>query len=112
MPYIQRNHHGEIYAVAQTQDDVHQEYIKPTDSELVAFLTSQAAALPTKHTLAESDADIARVTEDLVQLLINKNSILFTELPPAVQQKLLNRKKLRSHLNQGDSNFLDDSESI
>ncbi|MBX2808871.1 MAG: hypothetical protein KTR20_09610 [Cellvibrionaceae bacterium] len=112
MPYIQRNDNGTIYSIAQTQDAQHQEYIQPTDSELVVFLTNQTEVNPAKHTLAESDSDIARVTEDLVQLLVSKNIILFTELPPAVQQKLLNRAKLRTHLRERPDSFLDDSESI
>jgi len=79
---------------------------------LVAFLTQQTAVDDAKETLAESDKDIARVTEDLIQLMINKNLILFTDLPNAVQQKLLGREKLRSHLNQQNNSFLDDSESL
>lgn len=112
MPYIKRNANGYIYSIAQQQDNDHIEFIAATSQELVAFLTQQPAIDGAKQTLAESDSDIARVTEDLIQLMINKNLILFTDLPNAVQQKLLSREKLRSHLNQQNNSFLDDSESI
>lgn len=112
MPYIKRDASGHIYSIAQQQDNDHIEFIAATSQELVAFLMQQSKTDNTKEILAESDKDIARVTEDLIQLMINKNLILFTDLPNAVQQKLLNREKLRSHLNHQNNSFLDDSESI
>ena len=112
MPYIKRDTSGNIYSIAGQQDAEHHEFIAATNEELVAFLTGQSATDETKQTLAESDKDIARVTDDLIQLMINKNLILFTDLPEAVQQKLLSREKLRSHVSRQNNNFLDDSESI
>ena len=48
--------------------------------------------------LHRSDLGVARVTEDLIYLLIQKNVILFTELPEIVQKKLLSREELRDKL--------------
>jgi len=48
--------------------------------------------------LYRSDLEVARVTEDLIYLLIQKNVILFTELPDIVQKKLLSREHLRDKL--------------
>jgi len=48
--------------------------------------------------LHRSDLEVARVTEDLIYLLIQKNVILFTELPDIVQEKLLSREYLRDKL--------------
>ena len=112
MPYIRRSHDGSIHSIAQDADDNHTEYLQPTSPELAEFLGDNSDISNTKQTLAESDGDIARVTEDLIDLLIQKNLILFTELPKPVQEKLLTRAKLRSHLNKSDFNFLDDSESL
>jgi hypothetical protein len=48
-----------------------------------------------------------------VHLLISKNIILFTDLPPVVQKKLLAREKLRSNLTDDvQDNFLHDDETI
>ncbi|MGH1487088.1 MAG: hypothetical protein ACRBCI_12815 [Cellvibrionaceae bacterium] len=112
MPYAYRDNNGSILSLTQTADGQHQDYIPPTDKEVIEFLMGQEHVDLSKDALAESDRDIARVTEDLINLLISKNLILFTELPEAVQQKLLGREKLRSNLNGVMENFLDDDESI
>ena len=36
--------------------------------------------------------------EDVVDLLISKGVILFTELPDSAQQKIMNRQQLRTEL--------------
>ncbi len=112
MPYIKRNSDGSIVSLSHVSDEFHQEQISATSNEIVEYLSKQKEMELSKSALAESDKDIARVTEDLINLLISKNIILFTELPQAVQEKLLGREKLRSSLNGVMDNFLDDDESI
>ncbi|KAB2902341.1 MAG: hypothetical protein F9K35_04195 [Burkholderiaceae bacterium] len=53
---------------------------------------------PQNNPLIESDADLARVTEDLVNLLVQKGVILFTDLPPGAQAKLLARQQTRADM--------------
>jgi len=60
--------------------------------------------------LEQSDIELVRVLEDLVDVLTQKGVILFTELPEAAQQKLLRRKSARqvvqnSILNEDDMMF-------
>lgn len=62
--------------------------------------------------LAQSDAELARVTEDLVSVLVSKGVILFTDLPEAVQAKLLGREALRSKLHKANISLLSDDETI
>jgi len=62
--------------------------------------------------LQESDAEVARITEDLVHLLVKKNVILFTELPEVVQEKLISREKLRSKLQTSISPIISEDETI
>lgn len=45
--------------------------------------------------LAESDQTLIRVVEDLVDTLIRKDLLRFTDLPEAAQAKLLERRTLR-----------------
>lgn len=45
-----------------------------------------------------SDLDMIRVYEDLIDLLLTKRIIKLTDFPPAAQEKLLRRKKLRTTL--------------
>ncbi len=49
--------------------------------------------------LAESDQALIRVIEDLIETLIGKNLIHFTDLPEAAQTKLLERRSLRHSMN-------------
>ena len=42
--------------------------------------------------------DFVRVLEDVVQLLVDKGIILFTDLPESAQDKMLYRQKLRSSM--------------
>ena len=62
--------------------------------------------------LQESDAEVARITEDLVYLLVKKNVILFTELPEVVQEKLISREKLRSKLQASIPPIISEDETI
>jgi hypothetical protein len=117
MPYIERNHDGEIIALHLEANHRANEYVSATDPVVVQFLSTDTSAAEDddetpRQILAESDRDIARVTEDLVHLLIAKNIILFTELPEPVQRKLLAREKLRSSLQGGIANFLDEEDTI
>lgn len=63
-----------------------------------------AETRPLPHTAAvreeieQSDREMIRVYEDLVDLLIGKNLVLLTDLPTPAQEKLLRRKRLRTML--------------
>lgn len=49
-----------------------------------------------KNELNASDKDMARVSEDLVEVLITKGVIEITDLPQTAQDKITKRKNLRS----------------
>ena len=48
-----------------------------------------------KLELEDIELDVRDVIEDTIELLMAKNLILFTDLPPKVQEKLLRRKEVR-----------------
>lgn len=48
--------------------------------------------------LSQSDTAIARVLEDLVDVLISRGVIQFTDLPQAAQDKLMSRQETRAKL--------------
>lgn len=48
--------------------------------------------------LSQSDTAIARVLEDLIDVLIQRGVIQFTDLPPAAQEKLLSRRETRAQM--------------
>lgn len=49
--------------------------------------------------LAGSDQGMVRVLEDLIETLIRKDLIHFTDLPEAAQAKLIERRSLRRSVN-------------
>lgn len=51
-----------------------------------------------RNRLYESDLELIRVLEDLIDVLIGKGVIVLTDLPEAAQMKLAERRNLRSHL--------------
>ena len=50
------------------------------------------------HSLSETDTGLARVLEDLIDVLITRGHIQFTDLPEAAQAKLLERRQTRANL--------------
>ncbi len=108
MPYIKRDANGEILAVYKSPVEAELEEIGASDIELVAFFLEGFDFDELKRRLYESDLDMGRVSEDLVDTLIEKGVILFTDLPEAAQRKLNARRLLRKRL--GSSIGLIDSE--
>jgi hypothetical protein len=112
MPYITRDSEGNIIALTSTPSGEHSEHLPTTAPEVVSFLgidPNQGEAL---KALKDSDGELARVVEDLIQVLIQKQVIMFTDLPSAVQEKLVSRQKLRSLLNQADNSILSDDDML
>ena len=68
---------------------------------------------PDEHVsaLSQSDAAIARVLEDLVDVLITRGVIQFTDLPPASQEKLMSRRLTRAKLSNRLQLLPDDRDS-
>lgn len=61
--------------------------------------------------LSQSDTAIARVLEDLVDVLITRGVIQFTDLPQAAQEKLLSRRQTRAKLGNSLNLLPEDRES-
>lgn len=106
--YIKRSEAGVISAmsVSATQDT--QEFIADDSAELQAYVQSLKPAQVTS--LEQSDQAMARVLEDVVNLLVDQGTIRFTDLPQAAQAKLLSRRELRGQ-RQG-MNLLDDGDDL
>jgi hypothetical protein len=50
------------------------------------------------NALSQTDTGLARVLEDLIDVLITRGVIQFTDLPDAAQVKLLERRQTRASL--------------
>ena len=52
------------------------------------------------------------MVEDLIYLLVDKNVIMFTDLPEHAQRKLASRRHARSRMQQGSPFFVDEDELL
>jgi len=105
MRYVARDGAGQVVAVSLVQDVVHPEALAEDAPELASF----ARGLPQQGPLADSDLRLVRVLEDLIDLLIDKEVIRFTDLPAPAQEKLMERRSLRHSLGL---KLIDDSEVL
>ncbi len=118
MPFVKRDGTGKIIAVYTTAESPGLERLNGNDPQLIEFLNEGDPDAAAKKDMIESDLGLARVLEDLIDLLIEKGAFRFTDLPEAAQQKLLARRGLRKEFayvetlfgNDGDEEFPGDNE--
>ena len=103
MPYVKRGDSNRITAVSEVAIDGFEE-VDQDDQQLAGFLNGVDG---NRHALASTDLNFIRVLEDVIELLIDKNNIRFTDLPPAAQEKMIQRQHLR-HSMKNQLNLLDD----
>lgn len=80
------------------------------DADVQAFL--RALPDPLSNPLSQTDAGLARVLEDLIEVLIRREVIQFTDLPSPAQAKLLERRLTRSGLSNRLDLLSDDSDNL
>lgn len=95
MPYVLRGPDRRIVAVYDAADDIVMEQVRDDDPQLIEYLSHPERV---KTLLSDLDADMVRVVEDLIEILIAKQLILPTDFPEAVQHKLLGRQQLRKQI--------------
>jgi hypothetical protein len=100
MPYLKRNTEGTIVAIS---DEIIAGFTEISEAETEEAARFAADTVGTvEESISQTDLDFVRVIEDLIELMMDKNIIQFTELPPTSQAKMLARQKLRktmkSHL--------------
>lgn len=94
--YIKRNSSGQIALVSREETMECAEFLAADSPELLAFLMDEE---PGRGRFQASDLAFVRVLEDLIELLMDKGVISFTELPEAAQEKVMERQSLRRRLN-------------
>ena len=98
MLYIERNKVGNIVALHIKPEPGVREQKSIMDEEILEFLNKNVDTDPWVKLLSLSDIGIIRILEDLIDLLMRKNIILFTELPEEAQKKINERKRVREKL--------------
>ena len=91
MIYLRRNADGRVDSVSLHEDADHREAASRADPAVSDFV----GALVDDESLADSDLRLVRVLEDLIDLMIERDLIRFTDLPAAAQEKLMQRRSLR-----------------
>ena len=71
------------------------EEVASGDPALVGFITKNIPSANISDEWVRSDWASSRVVENLVDVLIEKNLIMFMDLPNGAQQKLMERRGLR-----------------
>jgi hypothetical protein len=97
MAYILKNKEGAIIAASpDTQVSADWIEVENSDTDYLHFLDEE---LKKHHTFRESDIQLARVLEDLISILIERNLISYTDFPSAAQKRLNERQTLRQKNN-------------
>lgn len=94
--YVRRDANGIVVAVSETSDGEPGWEAVPSDDPTVGEFGRRL--LERGNPLSPSDLDLVRVLEDLIELLVERSVIRFTDLPAPAQAKLLGRKSRRAEL--------------
>ena len=107
MLYARFDATGQVVALGLDALGPEWQAINPADPRVLAFqdlnlerVSHLASQSHDGSPLGASDAALARVLEDLIDLLVERSVIRFTDLPEAAQQKLMTRRSLRASLRE------------
>ena len=98
MFYVERTQDGKIAALHASPQPSASEQKTMMDAEVLSFLNQSGSEDTLKQLLAFTDTGTIRILEDVIDLLIRKNVINFTELPEQAQQRIQDRKQLREKI--------------
>jgi hypothetical protein len=96
MPFVRRDVEGKVEAVFAHTDGGANEELPHGHPDLLEFLGITARAIIDADPWIKADLSLARVTEDLLNILMEKGVISFTDLPVGAQEKIIKRQGLRS----------------
>ncbi len=97
MPCVKRDASGHIVAVYRERTDEAPDYLASGHPEVAEF-TGPDSGRAERGGMLQSDLEMIRVYEDLIDILISKRIVVLTDFPSAAQEKLVRRKRLRSSL--------------
>ncbi len=95
MAYLERDSDGNIVAIVRETDAEKKELVDPTSKEVVEFLYGDSGVENIQDSWIAADLSLARVVEDLVDIMIKKDMLKITDFPITAQQKLISRRGKR-----------------
>jgi hypothetical protein len=112
MPYVIRDSAGKIAQVIEPSMSVAHESLAEESAELQDYYAGREPGPNTlRMQLVQSDQGMARLVEDLIDLLIARRVIQFTDLPQAAGVKYLQRQGKREKLG-AIKNLLEDEKAL
>jgi hypothetical protein len=109
MVWVFRDGDGNIAAVYNQPVEGGEE-IDPGDPALRDFIQQNVPAAQAADQWIQSDLALSRVLEDLIEVLIEKKIVLFTDFPEGAQKKLRERRHLRKEFSYVDTLFSPEDE--
>jgi hypothetical protein len=104
MPYAERNDDGAVIALYATRNERAREFLTGNHPEIAAFLSDGANGQVAR--MQASDLEMARVVEDLIFVLIEKNVIKLDSLPAVTRHKITQRAQIREAITNALSDQL------
>jgi len=103
MMFIRRDDAGQIVAVSRGP----QTGFSPASDDDAVQVEGFLLALATNSDFLRSDLQFIRVLDDLLEVMMEKNLLVFTDLPPEAQEKVMLRNQMRS-LRRGHLDILEE----
>ncbi|MDH0305353.1 MULTISPECIES: tryptophan synthase subunit beta [unclassified Pseudomonas] len=108
MFYVQRDATGQLLRVEAAEFAESTGTLPADDAEIRDWFADDLVENSLRQ-LKQSDLDMIRVLEDLIEVLTAKGVFSITDLPPGAQAKLLNRSTARKALGSLN-NLIEDDE--
>ena len=110
MAFVERDSEGKISAIVRKTANPKPEVADPMSPELMAFLVAGGLKDEYEENWMLADLALARVVEDLVDILINKEMLKITDFPIPAQQKIIARHGKRNDFGYLTQLFPDDED--
>jgi hypothetical protein len=99
MPYMRRDPHTGLIVGNAGDDEPEAEYLAYDHPDVLAFLEARgqdvSAIREGMAALRQSDPEMGRTLEDLIDVLIKKRILRMNDLPAVVQNRIAYRVKMR-----------------
>ena len=100
MFYAERDQDGIIIAIRREAGGEHVDKDPLTEEELETFLASEFGKSSYELLLRAADKKMIRVLDDLIEVLVNRNIIMLTDLPDEAREKLGSRQEVRRRMHE------------